>query len=854
MKKPLIKDTYNSLEDDVLNEFYNPALLYFTNYDRASAYFDSNILRLYSKGLSNIVKNNGRIRFIFSHDLNENDFRLMTTGYENREEYENIITDSLLNKLILLEDSVDISNLAYLITKGFVDIKIAITKRGIFHEKFGIFYNETDSVLFRGSNNETVAALESNYDGFETTTSWSGHNVKIIDIRRREFEDLWNDNKDNVDVIEIPNLVKKRIVSFDKGKIIIEENLNDSIILDYQDKFFMKNNLNIKEKLDINSYDFRSIKYYIRHINNDFIYFKDENNYRIILNIVNRFKDFCLNNDLRIIVSDKLQNFIEIRSYEIERYSSLGKVIKNGHFNNYENLNNVFEEFNLIVDRNLSRNLRQPQRLGSFHISRMIKSANFSVPGSGKTSIVYGAFAYLSDIDISEVDKIVMIGPLNSFTPWIEEFKLNFGEKRDLNYFNVNDSLDYNRDLIYNTKNSNLILINYEKLPSLKTETIDAIADEKTLLVFDEIHRIKNPDGVRVDNALNFAKKVKYKVTLTGTPIPNGYQDIYNILNLLFLDEYNDYFDFSPEYLSRANKSANDANIINEKIYPFFLRTTKSDLSIPKPNNDIMVLNDINQDENRLFEIIYRYFNGNIFLLYIRLLQGTLLPSSILQSIEYDENFKEMFMYDNEFIINKNRNFGMKEEEVSFIKTFGHTRKFTNGINLIKKLVLEGKQVIVWCVFRNTIEEVKKVLDSINIKSDFIYGSTNNDERDKIIQSFKNENINVLISNPHTIGEAISLHTVCHDAIYFEFTFNLTHMLQSRDRINRLGLEQGQYTQYYYLVTNDNESEFNTIDLKTYNRLKEKEELMINAVEGDQLIHVSQSSIIDDLEYILNKK
>jgi len=46
----------------------------------------------------------------------------------------------------------------------------------------------------------------------------------------------------------------------------------------------------------------------------------------------------------------------------------------------------------------------------------MIRSANFSVPGTGKTSIVYGAFAFLSSDLINEVNKILVIGPINSFS------------------------------------------------------------------------------------------------------------------------------------------------------------------------------------------------------------------------------------------------------------------------------------------------------------------------------------------------------------------------------------------------------------------------------------------------------
>jgi predicted LPLAT superfamily acyltransferase len=46
------------------------------------------------------------------------------------------------------------------------------------------------------------------------------------------------------------------------------------------------------------------------------------------------------------------------------------------------------------------------------------KSCNFSVPGAGKTTIVYAAYTYLrsvNDID-KKVDKLVVIGPKSSFS------------------------------------------------------------------------------------------------------------------------------------------------------------------------------------------------------------------------------------------------------------------------------------------------------------------------------------------------------------------------------------------------------------------------------------------------------
>ena len=109
----------------------------------------------------------------------------------------------------------------------------------------------------------------------------------------------------------------------------------------------------------------------------------------------------------------------------------------------------------------------------------------------------------------------------------------------------------------------------------------------------------------------------------------------------------------------------------------------------------------------------------------------------------------------------------------------------------------------------------------------------------------------MLIANPHTLAESVSLHKTCHDAVYFEYSFNLTHMLQSRDRINRLGLPDNQYTQYYYLVL-EGSGLADAIDQRTYDRLKEKEERMLKSIEGE-LIEAINFDIWDDLKKILNE-
>ena len=116
-----------------------------------------------------------------------------------------------------------------------------------------------------------------------------------------------------------------------------------------------------------------------------------------------------------------------------------------------------------------------------------------------------------------------------------------------------------------------------------------------------------------------------------------------------------------------------------------------------------------------------------------------------------------------------------------------------------------------------------------------IYGDIDNEERAQIINDFKNRRIDVLITNPHTLAESVSLHSACHDAIYFEYSYNLVHLLQSKDRIHRLGLATDQYTQYYFMEeVYQSEIGDYSIGMQIYDRLKFKENVMLDAIENQE--------------------
>ena len=84
----------------------------------------------------------------------------------------------------------------------------------------------------------------------------------------------------------------------------------------------------------------------------------------------------------------------------------------------------------------------------------------------------------------------------------------------------------------------------------------------------------------------------------------------------------------------------------------------------------------------------------------------------------------------------------------------------------------------------------------------------------------------MIIANPAAVAESISLHKACHHAIYMDMSFNAAHYMQSKDRIHRVGLKPSDETNYYFLLCS------NSIDEVIYQRVLEKEEVMLNIIEG----------------------
>ncbi|MCL8496406.1 DNA/RNA helicase, partial [Apilactobacillus sp. F1] len=148
--------------------------------------------------------------------------------------------------------------------------------------------------------------------------------------------------------------------------------------------------------------------------------------------ILNTLENYAQNEELNLQIDDSLNQYLKNHDeLPIDRLRETGTLIKNQD----DSIMKQFDKFKLVVSSEMKRQLRDKQMWASFYMKSMRRAGNFSVPGSGKTSMVYGTFAFLRAI--YGVDKVVVVGPKSSFKAWKDEYYENFGDDAILSVYDV---------------------------------------------------------------------------------------------------------------------------------------------------------------------------------------------------------------------------------------------------------------------------------------------------------------------------------------------------------------------------------------------------------------------------------
>lgn len=486
-----------------------------------------------------------------------------------------------------------------------------------------------------------------------------------------------------------------------------------------------------------------------------------------------------------------------------------------------------------------NRELLSHQELAVSHLLGLQNAADFSVSGSGKTTVAL--FLLHNCRESGNVAKLMVIGPASCFVPWEEEWTNCFGsEPRSLRLVGSPASRSETPRRI---RDIEMLMCTYQMAYRETDLLIELLKTYNWMVVLDESHNIKRYEGgAWAEAILRIAPFASKRMILSGTPAPRSLEDLWTQFTFLWPSQA--LLGSRAVFESFLNEGGMES--MSEKLKPFFHRTRKQDLGLPNPivNTEVIassswppiqrkiirILETRTMNELRTLDfslrdldVISRWRRARI----IRLLQAASNPGLLsTRTIELGDPGPSLARdADLEDLVS-----GYHSKETS--------GKVSFALEKARELVSQRKKVIIWTWFVGNIRLLEKLLEEFDPLT--AYGAikpfeeeedtTADESRERNIREFrKNPHHSVLIANPSACSESISLHRECHHAIYIERTFNCGQFIQSMDRIHRVGLPPGETATYHIPILDC------AIDRLVDSRLVNRQHVMLRVLSDNAL-------------------
>ncbi len=204
-----LKEEYRSDRDDIISEFFIPCLSNCIEYDRCIEYVTIKSLTTLALGFDNFAKNKAKLRMITGHRFNASDLELLNKLFSEQ------TSDIRFNSKFIRDSKIQM--LKEIVANHRLEIKIAIPNSeevvGSFTVKIGIFLDEhDDAVAFTGTSNETFNIQNKNFESVDVFTSWN--EKSRVDIKIKDFEDLWENNTKYVEVYDFNYAEKNHLLKY----------------------------------------------------------------------------------------------------------------------------------------------------------------------------------------------------------------------------------------------------------------------------------------------------------------------------------------------------------------------------------------------------------------------------------------------------------------------------------------------------------------------------------------------------------------------------------------------------------------------------------------------------------------
>lgn len=334
-------------------------------------------------------------------------------------------------------------------------------------------------------------------------------------------------------------------------------------------------------------------------------------------------------------------------------------------------------------------------------------------------------------------------------------------------------------------------------------------------IIYDEAHHMRNSNTAAFNGAKLFHSKITWLIT--GTPIQNSENDLYNLCEILGLKQ---------EFYSNPDK-------LNTIINKLILKRTKDEanLKLPKLTVHEIIVDWQNENEKKLAQEIHSKLKFSNTEAPNNAKMGNNLPKAALPLLSRSRQLcilpaltkkalkKTITPTDN---TNPNPTPNPEELEKFINDATGHTSKLNAVIKKIIENKSNGKKKLIFCHYHEEIDLIKSLLEKLEIKADSFDGRTSQEERETILNNSTNT---ALVLQIQTGCEGLNLQQ--YSEIYFISPhWNPAIEDQAIARAHRIGQKNPTNIYRFKMAPFDEEKTSVTIDEHACNIQNKKREVM----------------------------
>jgi len=575
--------------------------------------------------------------------------------------------------------------------------------------------------------------------------------------------------------------------------------------------------------------------------------------------MANKIIAYFEKNSIPLQLSQGIEGLIAKLNLNTEKLSealAAGNLIKSGFIEGTKNL-----DFVQFAATQIKRTLKEHQLKAALHLMNVKNGANFSVPGSGKTTVVLAVYHWLRTC--GEIDALFVVGPPSCFGPWRAEYEKVLGYKPNCEILAGGNIVD-RKNVYYSPKDKlrDLYLTSFQTLQNDVEEAIYLFnqPESRILLVVDEAHYIKQIGGLWADAVLRLSPYAAIRCILTGTPFPRAFSDSFNLFDVLWpaCSPISQSDKMRIQYHCKTDDIEQAAEILRTDIGSLFYRVRKSDLNLAPQVMHPPIMVTMNPYEKKIYDAILDriknlsrddYFRD--LDLMIRLRKGRLMR--LRQCISYARLLGSALDEIEDDVTDGNLSIA---NIIASYDDLESPAKLETLVEMVKSLRARNEKVLIWSNFVGSLKLIAQQLKVVGHRVEMIYGGTPTENetsqdiqeelsRERIADGFcqPDSGIDILVANPAACAESISLHKECSNAIYYDMSYNCAQYLQSLDRIHRVGGSETKEAHYYFLQYED------TIDDDIMSNLLRKAAHMRAIIEQDYPIYsLDMFSADDELE------